>query len=655
MTLPEVRRPGRIALFLILLGTAWTCWLLADAWKANAGPGFPLDDPWIHLQFARNLHDTGTYSFNRNEAVTAGSTSPLYTVMLAAGFSLTSDEMILSYSLGLFFFAVAAFFFFRLCLRLFPGSPALALTGLVLFLLEPRMQWAALSGMETTLFIAGMLACFYYFASGRWNLLALSCGMLLWVRPEALLLLLTLAIGALMANLRDSASGENVAANLFIRSLWRRTRMPLGILAVCVVPYLLMNLIFSGTLLPNSVAAKLGYYYPEQGAFFSDLGEFLGGHHFLVVAPLALAGCVVAVRETMNRQDTSRLVLLVWCAGMILTFGLKLPYLYQQGRYLMPVIPPVLILALTGGSAAIDLLRRRWEQTGRNRGAALALSGALALMVVVQFIFRDSALAREYAGACGHVRDLQVVTARWIRENTPADAVVATHDIGAIGYYSGRRIVDIAGLVDPGFIPFVRQLDSLPSYLVRKHVTHLAVLRNWYEVVNVNPVFRRGNPDDELMEVFPFDASRIHFVRPEAVNAVGQGLAFLRKGDIARAGVILESAVNLDPLSSRSHLSLGLARQAVGQRKRAEESFRTAIALQPDLWSAQIALAQLEAEQGRAEDGISRLRRVIAMKPDLGAASTLLADMVTRWKADSLASQKVLGESPRRKQKGRGD
>jgi tetratricopeptide (TPR) repeat protein len=157
------------------------------------------------------------------------------------------------------------------------------------------------------------------------------------------------------------------------------------------------------------------------------------------------------------------------------------------------------------------------------------------------------------------------------------------------------------------------------------------------------------------MEVFPFDASRIHFVRPEATNAVGQGLAFLRKGDIARAGVILESAVNLDPLSSRSHLSLGLARQAVGQRKRAEESFRTAVALQPDLWSAQIALAQMEAEQGRADDGISRLRRVIAMKPDLGAASALLADMYTQWKADSLAAQKVLMEHQRRRQGGRGD
>ena len=650
---PEGIRPGRIAAFLIVVGTGWTCWLLAAAWKANNGPGFPLVDPWIHLQFARNLHEYGSYSYFKNELVTAGSTSPLYTLLLAAGFLFTSDEFLLSYSLGLLFFAGAAVFLYRLCLLLCPGSPRVALVGVALFLLEPRMHWAALSGMETTLFIALMLACFYYYAAGRWSLLALGLGLLLWIRPEALLLMLTLFIGALAWLLRRSpGEGEDSAAR-FLRSLWVRMRGALGILASFVVPYFLMNLWLAGSLLPNPVAAKMSYYYPVNGAFLSDLAEYLGGHHFLVVAPFALAGCVLAVRRAIDRQTTAFLVLLVWSAGMILAYGLDLPYLYQQGRYLMPVIPAILILALAAGNAALHWAERHRPFSALPRRTAGAVSGVLVLIIALQFIARDSALAAEYASSCRHVKDLQVATAYWLRDHTPEDAVVATHDIGAIGYYSGRRIVDIVGLVSPGFIPHVRQLDSLPPFLVRNHATHLVVLRNWYEVVNVNPLFRRGQPDDEIMEVFPVDLSRMHFVRPEAANVLWEGVACLRKGDIARAGVILESAVILDPLSSRSHLSLGLARQAVGQRNRAEESFRKAIALQPDLWNAQVALAQVEAEQGRPDDGIGRLRMVIGIQPDLDAAYTLLAGMYERWKGDSLAAREVREEQ--RMQQGRKD
>ena len=72
-----------------------------SALQANGGSGFPLDDAWIHLQFARNLHEYGSFSYFQDRMVTSGSTSPLYTLLLAAGFFLTSNEMILSYALGI--------------------------------------------------------------------------------------------------------------------------------------------------------------------------------------------------------------------------------------------------------------------------------------------------------------------------------------------------------------------------------------------------------------------------------------------------------------------------------------------------------------------------------------------------------------------------
>ena len=47
--------------------------------------GFPLDDSWIHLTFARNLAQHGEWSF-RPGIPSAGSTSPLWSALLAIGF-----------------------------------------------------------------------------------------------------------------------------------------------------------------------------------------------------------------------------------------------------------------------------------------------------------------------------------------------------------------------------------------------------------------------------------------------------------------------------------------------------------------------------------------------------------------------------------------
>jgi hypothetical protein len=39
---------------------------------------------------------------------------------------------------------------------------------------------------------------------------------------------------------------------------------------------------------------------------------------------------------------------------------------------------------------------------------------------------------------------------RWLSTNTPSGASVAMVEVGIIGYYSERRVVDILGLVSPG-------------------------------------------------------------------------------------------------------------------------------------------------------------------------------------------------------------
>src|SRR5439155_9138386 len=94
-----------------LIGVVLPTYLVIHAHRVNGFAGFPLDDPWIHLTYARNLHDHLSFSYFPGEQPTAGSTSPLYALLLAMGFVFTRDEKALSYALGLLFhgaFLVAA-------------------------------------------------------------------------------------------------------------------------------------------------------------------------------------------------------------------------------------------------------------------------------------------------------------------------------------------------------------------------------------------------------------------------------------------------------------------------------------------------------------------------------------------------------------------
>ena len=55
----------------VLAPAAWGTYL---EWQQTA-PGFPLDDTWIHLQFARNVAEGHGFSFNPG-VLSSGSTAP---------------------------------------------------------------------------------------------------------------------------------------------------------------------------------------------------------------------------------------------------------------------------------------------------------------------------------------------------------------------------------------------------------------------------------------------------------------------------------------------------------------------------------------------------------------------------------------------------
>jgi len=76
-----------------------------------------------------------------------------------------------------------------------------------------------------------------------------------------------------------------------------------------------------------------------------------------------------------------------------------------------------------------------------------------------------------------------VETAAWLNKNTPNDALIAVHDIGAIGYFADRKLVDLAGLISPEVVPFIRDEQELANYMNTREVDYLVTFPGWYPLL----------------------------------------------------------------------------------------------------------------------------------------------------------------------------
>ncbi len=476
--------PSRLGLWLGLAALSGLGYL---AIALAATPlGFPLDDAWIHQVFARNLARHAEFSYNPGQPV-AGSTSPLWTLLLVPG-QLFEGVLMLpwAYALGWLFLALTAREGYLLT-RLLGGKSGPALAVGLFLTFEWRLAWAGTSGMETILFTFGSLFLLRQylrltplaltssptFAAALptpgspalpLNLrtaffLGLAGGLLTLVRPEGMVLLGLIGV--------DWGWRQ--------RGQWGKLGREWACIAlgwlVAAVPYFLLNYALSGSPLPNTFGAKVSGYADGSAEGISRyLGQalfqlFLGGPGLLL-----LPGFGLSLRMVFKGKLDGRL--LVWPPVLLLLYTLRLPVTYQHARYLMPLVPFLVIYGLIGTFGLIEWLRgRRLPVLARALLPIVALAVALAWVIGGLIYQRDTQI----------INDEQVRVGRWLAANTPPGATVATHDIGAITYFSGRRVVDTAGLISPEFVPIVRDQPAILARLEQLKVDYFAFLPTWYD------------------------------------------------------------------------------------------------------------------------------------------------------------------------------
>lgn len=114
----------------------------------------------------------------------------------------------------------------------------------------------------------------------------------------------------------------------------------------------------------------------------------------------------------------------------------------------------------------------------------------------------------------------------------------------------------------------------------------------------------------------------------DAEQKFQQGLAALRRDDVARAVALLGEAARLAPREARyrAHFGAALSRDKA-TRRQAESELQAAIALDADNASYHVMLAELYAEVGLRRKAEAELERALALEPVNAAARRLLEDM----------------------------
>jgi hypothetical protein len=461
--------------------------------------GFPLDDAWIHQTYARNLAQTGRWEYVPGQ-LSAGSTAPLWTLVLGLGYRLGLPFQAWAWGLGAVLLGLSAWLAGRLAGILFPATPRVGTITLLLFLTEWHLVWAAASGMESLLMISLTLMLLRWLAGGRqgntsrwrfaiqWLGLGLLSGLLVLTRPDGLLLVGLVWGSAGLAAWAGQRDLRTVA--------WAGLLASVALVTV-LAPYLAFNLRVSGRWWPNTLYAKQAEYSallvrPLGDRLLQVLLPPITGCVLLLLPGALLAGsgaCVALIRQwrtsVVSGRMLTRVVLLLYPLAHLVLYAARLPTTYQHGRYLFPAIPPLLILGVGGSAAWLRANHPRFWPRVMGR----SLAGAWVAVSAVFLLLGGQAYGRDVQVIQGEM----VAAGSWLAEHTEPGDLVAAHDIGAIGYYAGRPLLDLAGLLSPEVIPLLTDEAALSQHVLDSSAAYLVTAPGW--------PYRRvtGRPDVQLV------------------------------------------------------------------------------------------------------------------------------------------------------------
>lgn len=486
--LTTLRRWAPLAL-LLLAALAIAVATVVTVYAHTATMGFPLDDSYIYLTYAKQFGRAEPFSYFPGGGYSAGSTSVIWPMLMAPFWTLGARGHALvwvSYGLctALMLGTVATVF---AIVRRYAASTSGAVLSCVALLAIAPFSFTSLSGMEVAL--ASWLLVTIIWLLGqqprdegpRWSLLICLAAAAL-SRPEASLL--TFGVVAIAALQHIRRRQWRAAA------WWAAALLPLAL-------WLAANKMLAGNLFPNTGVAKSHFYLPGfSWSYWFDVlhnGRIEMWRALLeransplpwpkyFAATWLVGAAAIAVWAYREKRFLTGLVMVVTPVGfgfaILASSGL---WQFQNFRYIAPAFA-VLVVPLGFAVAALERCNARFVP--KATWLATAAAAALTLVLGYQAVPRLKTSSLFFAQGATDTNRQVVAIGEYIHEHLP-NAKIMFHDAGAIAYYGDGPVFDMLGLVtnyqagiaNNGAGARFEFLESLPP---AQRPTHFAYYPGW--------------------------------------------------------------------------------------------------------------------------------------------------------------------------------
>jgi arabinofuranosyltransferase len=594
---------------------------------------FSQDDAFIIYRYASNLLHGQGLVYNYGEWV-EGYTCPLWVLILAAIGGVGLNMVVWSKVLGVCLAVATLWMLFIVSKKVTAEDDQwwVALIAPLMLALNPSFASFVTSGLETALFAflltvttAGFIYSLHRGMFSVW--LALGYVFLTMTRPEGLLMFaVAWILGWFHAGGRFQTRLSSLAAYL------------LPIAAVTVLRWIIYGYPF-----PNPAYSKLILDRQALAYGMNYVWRFLVEYGWFGIL------LVLAILPVIIRNDSRKM----WRYLGILFLAYVIYILFVGGdvlkglRFFVPILP-IYALLIQGGIMAI------WKRmtSANNRTAGIVIvTGIVAVVVIGQAAGYPRELHRAQLEN-GLVEKMRTL-ANWFREHQPSNTAVAANSIGALGYYSGYRMVDMVGLVNaaiahhPRIIKGIHSptrertynaehvLEQHPDFIVfdtydkPNHAGDFALYlhSDFREGYYRYPIWMPGR--DREMLVFKekpagWDTTSTGQIRPDEVDSNTTFVYALREGMIAvdtnpdKAEKDFQEVLDTAPQDFAQPWEwLGMLALGHGNRSKADSLFQRAVEIDSFSVYAIRYLAKIAYNNGNMDDAMRWAQDLLRIDPDI--------------------------------------
>lgn len=390
--------------------------------------GFAFDDAFITYRYARNIVEGQGFTYNPGQWV-LGTTTPLYTLVLATLGLLWPDFPTLSHVISTVALAGCGIFVYLLGREL--NQRMIGFTASLILITNPLVL--STFGMETMFLMMLLMAAVTSYTAKYLNWASLALALATVTRADATLMVAVLG-------------GDYIL---------QRRRLPLrqiGLYLAVTLPWFAFSLLAFGSPLPNSVAAKVSAA-SVPGAYSFLKGILLWGAVYqrrsglyILFLPLSLLGIV-----QLRHAGRAWRLIVVWAALYVIAYTLLGAPTYAW--YYAPLVSAGAITVALGLLFLFNFFHLLADRMRLTATTPILLTGLLLVLIIYG---QTSSAIWSHQGQMLEPRVRLYQTASdWFLANSDEDASIAALEIGALGYYSRRRMIDLYGLVTPELVPYL--------------------------------------------------------------------------------------------------------------------------------------------------------------------------------------------------------